>query len=96
MKCPTCKSKFSIKGNSKEISAGVSLKCPECETSFELHTFSKFFPKGILLLLLVGVPAGFLPIYLGAPIEIIAVIVFIAWILKPENVSLKDEHANNT
>jgi len=96
MKCPKCKSKFTMLGNSKEEMGVTILECPQCNTKFELHAMQKMFPKGMFILLLLGIPFTFVPPVVTVVLIVTVSIPFIKWLYKPENIVFGEKNAENT
>ena len=86
MKCPECKSKFPMQGNTQEEMDKTFLTCPECGTRFELQALQKMFLKGILIMMLAGIPLGLLPPVISIPAFIVVLMLLLKWVFKAENV----------
>ena len=86
MKCPECKAKFPMLENTKEEMDKTFLTCPKCGTRFELQAMQKMYFKGILIMVLSGIPLNFLPPVIAVPFFLIVNFFLVKWVFKPENV----------
>ena len=96
MKCPNCHNKFKWLGNSQEKLGVPILTCPKCSTSFEVRSMQKFFPKGLIILILAGIPIEFFPVEISLALTILLAIPFFKWLLKPENIVINNASKKKT
>ena len=86
MKCPECKNKFPMQGNSKEEIDKNIITCPKCATSFELQALKKLFPKGMLIMFMASMIFGFLSAEIAILLFLLTMVPVVKWLFKPENI----------